>query len=231
MATAGARADEVVDRLAERIGAAPLIVEGEAGRGYVSWDGADPSSISTFTPLTVTRVLKGTLGGDRVLLRQPGGETGGASRVEPLAAQFEPGERAIVFLGRRDPGDGSYDIEGGALGTYREMPDAHGVPAVAVRLGVDAATYSSKEKAPGTLLGQVAVETFAQLAAGASAGRPARAPNAAVSPVLHAPPPVPARTPPGAVGDRDVRRIALIALAGSLAVSIVAWRLRRRRST
>ncbi len=231
MAASAVLADEVVDRLAERIGAAPLIVEGEAGRGYVSWDGADPASIGTFTPLVITRVLKGALREDHVLLRQPGGETGGASRAEPLAAQFEPGERVIVFLGRRDPGDGSYDIDGGALGTYRVVPDAHGVPVAAVRLGVDVATYSSREKAPGTLLGQVTVETFAQLAAGAPAGRPVSAPNGARPAAGGAPPRVPGQTPQAPARDRDLHKFAVIALAASLGASVIAWRLMRRRST
>ncbi len=224
-------ADEVVDQLGERIKAAPLIVEGEAGRGYGSWDGSDPGSINTFTPLAVVRVLKGTLGQDHILLRQPGGSVGGASRVEPLAAQFEADERVIVFLGRPDPGDGSYDIDGGALGTFRVTPDAQGSPAVTVRLGVDAATCSSREKAPGTLLGLVTVETFARLAAGV----PPRAPRSDSSGVPAAVRGVVVRAPgqeppaPAATGARG--KYALIVLASLMALGLIARRFIRRRGT
>lgn len=223
--------DEVTDLLAERIQAAPLIVEGEAGRGYASWDGTDPGSISTFTPLTVARVLKGVLAEDHILLRQPGGSVGGASRMEPLAAQFEPEEHVIVFLGPRDPGDGSFDIDGGALGAYRVTTDAGGVPAVTVRLGVDAATYSSREKAPGTLLGLVTVETFAQLAADSPPGQPKsnsdQVAAAVRTPARHHP--LQPRRPPAAHRGRD--GYTLIVLASLFTLGAIGWRLMRRRDT
>jgi hypothetical protein len=165
-AVAWADDDDVVGPLRESIAAATVIIEGEAERPYASWDGADPSTIRTYTPFAVTRVLKGAAPAARVLLRQPGGEVGGASAVT-RGAEFSPGEQAIVFLGTRDPKDGSYDIAGGRQGKFIVQRDDSGRPVLDVRLGADAAAYGRAEKAPGTGLARVPVELFAQLAAGA----------------------------------------------------------------
>jgi hypothetical protein len=133
-----------------------------------------------------------------------------------------------VFLGSRNASDGSYDIYGGSLGTYHVAPDADGVPAVTVRLGVDASVYSSKEKAPGTLLAQVTVESFARLAAGTrpqmESPRGAARARGDEAPRIAAQPPVPK-------GHRGPRRSAVIGLTVLAALSLVAWRLVRRRSS
>jgi hypothetical protein len=158
--------DGVVGPLRDSIAAATVVIEGEAERPYASWDGADPLTIRTYTPFRVTRVLKGAAPAARGLLRQPGGDVGGASAVM-RGAEFSPGEEAIVFLGTRDPRDGSYDISGGRRGKFVVQRDDSGRPVLDVRLGADAAGYGRAEKAPGTGLARVPVELFEQLAAGA----------------------------------------------------------------
>jgi hypothetical protein len=158
--------DEVVGPLRESIAAAPVIVEGEAERSYASWDGADTASIRTYTPFAVTRVLKGAVPAARILLRQPGGDVGGASAVM-RGAGFSEGEQAIVFLGTRDQVDGSYDVSGGRRGKFVVLRDDSGRPVLDLRLGADASAYGRAEKAPGTGLARVPVELFEQLAAGA----------------------------------------------------------------
>src|SRR6516165_7534394 len=135
-ATAWAGDDDVVGPLRESIAAAPVIVEGEAERPYTSWNGADPTTIRTYTPFTVTRVLKGASPAARILLRQPGGDVGGASAAM-RGAEFNEGEQAIVFLGTQDPGDGSYDVAGGRRGKFVIHRDASGRPVLDVRLGAD----------------------------------------------------------------------------------------------
>jgi hypothetical protein len=157
--------DDVVGPLRESIAAAPVIVEGQAERPYVSWDGADPATIKTYTPFRVTRVLKGSEPAIRILLRQPGGDVGGAGAVM-RGAEFSEGEQAIVFLGTRDPKDGSYEVSGGRKGKFVLQHDDSGRPALEVRLGADASAYGRAEKAPGTGLARVPVELFEQLAAG-----------------------------------------------------------------
>lgn len=114
----------------------------------------------------VARVLKGQEPEPRILLRQAGGDVGGASAATG-GAEFSEGERAIVFLGARDPGDGSYDIGGGRRGKFIVQRDGSGRPVLDVRFGADASAYGRAEKAPGTGLTRVPVELFEQLAAGA----------------------------------------------------------------
>jgi hypothetical protein len=164
-APAWADDDDVVGPLRESIAAATVILEGEAERPYVSWDGADPATIKTYTPFRVTRMLKGSGPAVRFLLRQPGGDVGGASAVI-RGAEFTEGEQAIVFLGTRDPRDGSYDVSGGRKGKFTVQHDDTGRPVLDVRLGADASAYGRAEKAPGTGLARVPVELFEQLAAG-----------------------------------------------------------------
>src|SRR5262249_41745604 len=60
-AVAWAGDDDVVGPLRDSIAAAAVIVEGEAELAYMSWDGADPATIRTYTPFRVSRVLKGAL--------------------------------------------------------------------------------------------------------------------------------------------------------------------------
>jgi hypothetical protein len=82
-------------------------------------------------------------------------------------AEFSAGEQAIVFLGTRDPRDGSYDVAGGRKGKFVVQRDDSGRPVLDVRMGADASAYGRAEKAPGTGLARVPVELFEQLAAGA----------------------------------------------------------------
>jgi hypothetical protein len=165
-ASAWADDDDVVGPLSESIAAASVIIEGEAEDPYVSWNGSDPATIRTYTPFIVTRVLKGAEPPARILLRQAGGEVGGASTVTH-GAEFSEGEQAIVFLGSRDPRDGSYDVAGGSKGKFLVQHDDSGRPVLDVRFGADASAYGRAEKAPGTGLARVPVELFDQLAAGA----------------------------------------------------------------
>jgi hypothetical protein len=232
---AAARADEVVAPVAERIRAAPLIVEGLAGRGDASWDGADPATIVTYTPFTVTRVLKGALPKAAIVLRQHGGAVGGAEALDSAAAQFDDGERALVFVGQSDPRDASYDIVGGARGKYRITTDAEGQDGLDVRLGVDAAAFSSKEKAPGTLLGRLSLETFERLARGGengegrSAATPAPAAERRGAATVLLPAAVPAADGGGARVLRWVGLLLALAAAG-LAIAWALFRVRRAQA-
>jgi len=164
-AVAWAGDDDVVGPLRDSIAGAAVIVEGEAEHPYASWDGAEPATIRTYTPFRVRRVLKGALPAARILLRQPGGDVGGASAVM-RGAEFSEGEEVLVFLGPRDSRDGSYDVSGGRKGKFVVQRDDSGRPVLDVRLGADASAYGRAEEAPGTGLARVPVELFEQLAAG-----------------------------------------------------------------
>jgi hypothetical protein len=82
-------------------------------------------------------------------------------------AEFGEGEQAIVFLGTRDPRDGSYAVAGGRKGKFIVQRDDSGRPVLDVRLGADTSAYGRAEKAPGTGLARVPAELFEELAAGA----------------------------------------------------------------
>ena len=230
-ATDWAGDDDVVGPLRESMAAAPVIVAGEAERPYTSWNGADPASIRTYTPFTVTRVLKGAPPAARILLRQPGGDVGGASAAL-RGAEFGEGEQAIVFLGAQDPGDGSYDVSGGRRGKFVVQRDDSGRPVLDVRWGADASAYGRAEKAPGTGLARVPLELFEQLAAGAKVqsvadfareqGR-AQGLSRTSEPNEHKLPATPQK--PLA---RRVNPHVLLAVATCAALITVAWLMRRK---
>lgn len=196
--------DEIVGPLRESIAAAPLIVEGYAQRPYTSWDGADRATIRTYTPLKVTRVLKGNLDASR-----------------------------IVFVGSRDPGDESYDVSSGSRGKFVVRHDASGRAVLDVRLGADASAYTSREKAPGALLAQVPVQLFEQLAMGGQFESVAEFESVQRTPSRSSSaPPSNNVSQPVAAGSRDGRlpmggRVLLIATA-VLALLGIAWLARRR---
>jgi hypothetical protein len=230
-AAAWADDDDVVGPLRESIAAASVIVEGEVQRPYTSWDGADPATIRTYTPFMVTRVLKGTQPAARIVLRQPGGDVAGASAMM-RGAEFSEGEQAIVFLGARDPGDGSYDVSGGRRGKFLVQRDESGRPVLEVRLGADASAYGRAEKAPGTGLARVPVELFAQLAAGARIENvadfdrrqvPARNSSRSAEPNERRPP---AATLSLHAGRSNLRII--LAAAAPAALILLTWLMRRR---
>jgi hypothetical protein len=224
--------DEIVGPLRESIAAAPLIVEGYAQRPYTSWDGADRATIRTYTPLKVTRVLKGNLDASRIVLRQPGGEIGGTS-APTSDAEFTEGEEVIVFVGSRDPGDESYDVSSGSRGKFVVRHDASGRAVLDVRLGADASAYTSREKAPGALLAQVPVQLFEQLAMGGQFESVAEFESVQRTPSRSSSaPPSNNVSQPVAAGSRDGRlpmggRVLLIATA-VLALLGIAWLARRR---
>jgi hypothetical protein len=225
---ADATDDDSVRALVGRLRAAPMILEGAAGRSYTAWDGSDPSTIRTYTPFHVDIVLKGQLDQRDILLRQPGGEVGGVRAIGAVGAEFDIRERLVVLLGERDQVDGSYDIPARLEGVYRITPDAAGFSGIDVRLGVDAGAYSSKEKAPGTLLTRIPLERFEQLARDAPPHDPALASS------MGSPRPV---APSGGVAPnastsalRDGTSSWLRWLAGlcGLGVAVLWWRVRRR---
>jgi hypothetical protein len=223
--------DDVVGPLRDSIAAASVIVEGEVQRPYTSWDGADPATIRTYTPFMVTRVLRGAQPAARIVLRQPGGDVAGASAVV-RGAEFSEGEQAIVFLGVRDPGDGSYDVSGGRRGKFLVQRDESGRPVPEVRLGADASAYGRAEKAPGTGLARVPVELFAQLAAGARIESVADFERTQAGARNSNPRPAPnERRPPAATvklraGRSNIR--VILAAAALAALIIVTWLMRRR---
>jgi hypothetical protein len=230
-ALAWADDDDVVGPLRESIAAAPIIVEGTAERPYASWDGTDPTTIRTYTPFTVTRVLKGAEPAARILLRQPGGDVGGATAV-PRGAEFSEGEQAIVFLGTHDPGDQSYEVSGGRRGKFVVQRDKSGRPVLDVRLGADASAYERAEKAPGTGLARVPVELIEQLAAGSTIESLAdferaqgRARNSSRASELNE-----LKQPAARLNPRAGRSNLRVLLAVALLVALVtcAWLTRRR---
>ena len=138
----------------------------------------------------------------------------------------------IVFLGTRDPGDGSYDVSGGRKGEFFVQRDDSGRRVLDVRLGADASAYGRAEKAPGTGLARVPVELFEQLSAGARIESvadfqrtQAQEPNSSrVSKTSELEQPAAGLTAPPA---RSYLRV-LLGAAALAALVTVAWLMRRR---
>lgn len=232
-ATVRADDDDVVGPLRESIAAAAVIVEGKAEHPYAAWNGTDAATIRTYTPFVVTRVLKGAPLAARILLRQAGGEVAGASAVL-RGAEFSEGEEAIVFLGARDAGDGSYDVSGGRRGKFVVQRDELGRPVLEVRLGADASANGRGEKAPGTGLARVPVELFEQLAAGTTTESaadleqaPAHARSSSAASELDELKQPSAPLKPRA-GPSDIRMLLAVALLASLVTGACLTRRRGR---
>ena len=222
-----------VASLAARLQSAQLIVLGEAGTPEVVWDGSDSASIRTLTPFHVRTVVKGALASHDVVLSQPGGEIAGQSRLDSLAAQFDRGDVAFVLLGDRSLSDHTFSIPAGLAGVYRVTVGSDGAAGVDLRLGLDARSFSSREKAPGALLYRLSMTEFERLArddTGVATRRttPTQTGSSLPRSTEYAPP----RTTDRAVrSDEGLRsEVWWFGLGFAAAVSIaVAYRKRRRR--
>jgi hypothetical protein len=222
------RASDAIRSLAERLQSADVVVDGEAGRPYTAWNGTDPATVVTYTPFAVHRVLKGHLATASILLRQPGGEVGGVGAAGDASSEFVEGERDVVLLGERDLRDGSYPITM-SRGTYQVTRDANGRDSLDIHLGVDAATYPSREKGSGTPPMHVPLEFIERLARNDLSTDP--------SPSRTKVTPVPAAAGHAAApqaGPRlNLRGRVVASLAGAailaLAGLVLLWRRRARR--
>lgn len=88
--------------------------------GAADADGA----ISTYVHVQPQRVIKGRLGLDPLVLREPGGTVGGRQQVIFGAPEFRVGERALLFLSRNQ--DGSLQTNSLAMGKFTLNVDANG---------------------------------------------------------------------------------------------------------
>jgi hypothetical protein len=223
--TGAALANDAVASLAARLRAAAVVVDGQAGRPYTAWNGTDPATIVTYTPFAVHRVLKGQLANTSILLREPGGEVGGAGAAGDAGTEFVEDERDVVLLGERDPRDGSYPITVNR-GIYQVTRDANGRDTLEIHLGVDAGTYPSREKGSGTPPVRVPLELVERLAHGEDAA------DRSSLPVHAAPTAPPVSAPPAATAapapDRHARAAAWIAAA--IILLLAGWFLWRRRA-
>src|SRR5262249_28317133 len=79
--------------------------------------------IETVTDVVVEESIKGSADA-LIQIHEPGGEWNGESRVIPGMSDFEPGERVLLFLSRRD--DGNYAVTDIQLGSFRFARDVAG---------------------------------------------------------------------------------------------------------
>jgi hypothetical protein len=84
--------------LADVVQESPIIVRGRTGESYSQWDKSGRGQIFTYTPFTVSEVLKGALKETRILLRQPGGSAGDVAMNVPGTAMFTADEDVVVLL-------------------------------------------------------------------------------------------------------------------------------------
>src|SRR5574340_1110001 len=86
--------------------------------------------IHTYVHVQPERVIKGTLGLDEVVLREPGGSTGDVEQRVFGVPEFWVGERTLLFVSRNL--DGTLQTNSLAMGKYSVTVDAAG-QATAVR--------------------------------------------------------------------------------------------------
>jgi hypothetical protein len=106
---------------------APVIVRGKVGTSYTNWAELPDGSkrIHTFTELQLDDILKGTITGRTLIMRELGGEKDGVGMQVSGTAQFDRGEDVVVFLGLKNP-DGSHDVHGMMMGKYNVERDEQG---------------------------------------------------------------------------------------------------------
>jgi len=99
-----------------------FIVRGRTGASQSNWGkGEAKGSIFTYTDFEVSEVLKGDSSiksGDRIFLRQPGGEKDGIEMSVAATAHFQPGQDVVVTLASKEATDESYDIINLTAGKY-----------------------------------------------------------------------------------------------------------------
>lgn len=108
--------------LAELSREADVIARGRVGDAR-SVSAGDWRSIETVVTLEIEAVVKGTAG-ETIQFRVPGGQVGRYRRVFLGAPSFLPGQRVVVFLGRRG-GEPLY-VLGLSQGVFRLTPAAGG---------------------------------------------------------------------------------------------------------
>lgn len=98
---------------------APIVVHGEVLSTRAKWGkGMDSGRrIYTYVELRNDEVLKGSVEGRTLLIRELGGQVEGLSLEIPGTAKFKVGEDVVVFLSPRNA-DGSYDVRGLMMGKY-----------------------------------------------------------------------------------------------------------------
>ncbi|MFI5395968.1 MAG: matrixin family metalloprotease [Candidatus Binatia bacterium] len=102
--------------------------------------GGDPGGpIYTYVHVLPERVIKGPVGLDPVVLREPGGSTG--ERVEWVygVPEFSVGERSLLFLSRNP--DGTLQTHSLAMGKYALRVDATGRTTAVRDLGFGASVF------------------------------------------------------------------------------------------
>lgn len=116
-----ARAGSFMDRPFENtVETAAVVVRGVVGPvDHVDWgeSATGGRAIYTFTEFQVDEWIKGQPEGNRILVRQLGGEKEGAAMQVPGVAPLRAGESVVLLL-RNPQTDRTYDIQGMMQGRY-----------------------------------------------------------------------------------------------------------------
>lgn len=99
---------------------APIVLRAKVGMSYGHWVlGNDGSKrLFTYIEMQVDEVLKGSVKGSTVIVRELGGEKDGVGMQVPGTAQFKRGEDVVVFANDERDKDGAYDLRGMMMGKY-----------------------------------------------------------------------------------------------------------------
>lgn len=107
---------------------AAIIVRGTAGTSYADWGkGEAKGSIFTYTDFVITEALKDSSGavevGEKITLKQPGGEKSGVEMSVAATAIFNPGDDVVLTLAQKDKTDQAYMVLNFTAGKYNVIQD------------------------------------------------------------------------------------------------------------
>lgn len=131
----------------KRVDDASLIVRGLTGKSYADWLELPKvgKRIYTFTPLTVTEVIKGELKSEQILVRELGGEVQGVGMRVHSTAKFQANEDVVLMLGPLSTIEGAYPLRGLMMSKLTVGVDADGRE-ILTGPALDADAQAKKEK-------------------------------------------------------------------------------------
>ncbi len=150
---------------------ADFIARGITSDSYSDWDKSGKKNIYTYTPLTISEMIKGKINTRSILLRQPGGSKDGMEMHVPGSATFEHGQDVVVLLGKYNEEDQSYELPGLATGKYEVKKDSDGIETLVNSLASEM-VYTPKQspndhaKHSYSNASQISLDVFKKIAQG-----------------------------------------------------------------
>jgi hypothetical protein len=140
---------------------ATKIVQARAVESHAEWN-ADRTSISTYTTFEVLDSLKGSIPGERIVVKQLGGKVGHLIMKVHGEPHFQPGDETILFLDDDAVEPTMGRIVGMAQGNYRIVRDGATQERFVVSTTEGASVFDPRTRSFSTLAERLRLEEFKQ---------------------------------------------------------------------